>query len=136
MSKSHFTLTVLLGAICLVVIGFCIWSVIQGGSTDFILGAAVITLALAQIISFAARDHAISSSTRRMTDIMSAYGTLSREIHGIARRLTAVESGSGDRDQIAPYREWSQRTFERTPPQRIERNVRANVPATTPTAAQ
>ncbi|HKR24110.1 MAG TPA: EAL domain-containing protein [Allosphingosinicella sp.] len=132
MSKSHFTLMVLLGAICFVVVGFAIWSILEGGTTDLILGVAVVTLALAQILSFATRDSAISSSSRRLADIMSAYGTLSREIHGIARRLTAVESGTAERAELGPYREWAQRTFARAPAQRIERAPRTNVPAPVP----
>ena len=131
MSKSHFTLMVVLGFICLAVVGFAIWSIFEGGTTDLILGVAVVTLALAQILSFATRDSAISSSTRRLADIMSAYGTLSREIHGLARRVTAVELGPAERaEQLpGPYREWAQRTFTRPPAQRIERAPRANVPA-------
>src|SRR5262245_30791438 len=92
MSKSHVTATVVLAMIFLAIVGFCVWSVFHGGSTELILGGAIITLGLAQLISFTARDQALTSAMRRVSDIMGAYGALSRELHSVSRRVSTIES--------------------------------------------
>jgi len=92
MSKSHVTATVVLAMLFLAIVGFCVWSVLHGGSTELILGGAIITLGLAQLISFTARDQALTSAMRRVSDIMGAYGALSRELHSVSRRVSTIES--------------------------------------------
>ena len=92
MSKSHATVTVVLAMLFLAIVGFCVWSAIEGGSTELILGGAIITLGLAQLISFTARDQALTSAMRRVSDIMGAYGALSRELHSVSRRVSTIES--------------------------------------------
>ena len=93
MSKSQLLLTVVLGIVCLGIIGFCIWSVVRGGPTELILGAAVVTLGLAQLVSFTARDATIATAMRRVSEVMGAYSALARELHSVSRRLDVLESG-------------------------------------------
>jgi cyclic-di-GMP phosphodiesterase, flagellum assembly factor TipF len=118
MSKSHVTATVVLAMTFLAIVGFCVWSVFQGGSTELILGGAIITLGLAQLISFTARDQALTSAMRRVSDIMGAYGALSRELHSVSRRVSTIES-YGLLEQQADHgsRKLLQRKPERAPEQ-------------------
>jgi cyclic-di-GMP phosphodiesterase, flagellum assembly factor TipF len=88
------TITVVLAMLFLGVVGFCVWSAIEGGSTEMILAGAIVTLGLAQLLSFTARDQALNSAMRRVSDIMGAYGALSRELHSVSRRVSTVESYS------------------------------------------
>jgi cyclic-di-GMP phosphodiesterase, flagellum assembly factor TipF len=116
MSKSHVTVSVVLAMLFLAIVGFCIWSVIEGGSTELILGGAIITLGLAQLLSFTARDQTLTSAMRRVSDIMGAYGALSRELHAVTRRISTIE-GYGmieHADARSPSREWMQRSLERS----------------------
>jgi cyclic-di-GMP phosphodiesterase TipF (flagellum assembly factor) len=118
MSKSNVTVTVVLAMLFLAIIGFCVWSVLEGGPTELILGGAIIILGLAQLLSFTARDHALNSALRRVTDIMGAYGALTRELHAVTRRVATIEGQAmlehaGAR---APGREWIQKGLQR--PQR------------------
>jgi cyclic-di-GMP phosphodiesterase TipF (flagellum assembly factor) len=116
MSKSHVTMTVVLTMLFLAIVGFCVWSVIEGGSTELILGGAIITLGLAQLISFTARDQALTSAMRRVSDIMGAYGALSRELHSVSRRVSTMESyGLLERPDGQPGRSLVQRSAERSP---------------------
>ena len=113
MSRSQLLLTVVLGIACLAIIGFCIWSVMRGGPTELILGAAVVTLGLAQLVSFTARDATMAAELRRVSDVMSAYSTLAREVHSVSQRLDALESG--DMARLPHHRQqWRQPAF--TPP--------------------
>jgi cyclic-di-GMP phosphodiesterase TipF (flagellum assembly factor) len=118
-----------LAMLFLAIVGFCVWSVVQGGSTELILGAAIITLGLAQLLSFTARDQSLASAMRRVSDIMGAYGALSRELHAVTRRVSSIEgyamleqsgnlSTSRELTHHAPER--AQRRFESPPaaPQR------------------
>jgi cyclic-di-GMP phosphodiesterase TipF (flagellum assembly factor) len=115
MSKSHVTATVILTMLFLAIVGFCVWSVLQGGSTELILGGAIITLGLAQLISFTARDQALTSAMRRVSDIMGAYGALSRELHSVSRRVSTIES-YGLLEQVDQgSRKLLQRSSERAP---------------------
>src|SRR5687767_3157907 len=116
MSKSHMTVTVVLTMLFLAIVGFCVWSAIEGGSTEMILGGAIITLGLAQLLSFTARDQTLTSAMRRVSDIMGAYGALSRELHAVTRRISTIE-GYGmieHADARSPSREWMQRSLERS----------------------
>jgi cyclic-di-GMP phosphodiesterase TipF (flagellum assembly factor) len=116
MSKSHVTVSIVLAMLFLAIVGFCIWSVIEGGSTELILGGAIITLGLAQLLSFTARDQTLTSAMRRVSDIVGAYGALSRELHAVTRRVSTIE-GYGmieHADTASPSREWMQRSFERS----------------------
>ena len=118
MSKSHVTATVILTMLFLAIVGFCVWSVIQGGSTELILGGAIITLGLAQLISFTARDQALTSAMRRVSDIMGAYGALSRELHSVSRRVSTIESyGLLEHQGDQASRPLLQRSSERAPRQ-------------------
>src|SRR5687768_8597908 len=111
MSKSHMTVTVVLTMLFLAIVGFCVWSAIEGGSTEMILGGAIITLGLAQLISFTARDQALTSAMRRVSDIMGAYGALSRELHSVSRRVSTMESyGLLERPDGQPGRSLVQRS--------------------------
>ena len=92
MSKSQLLLTIVLGVACLGIIGFCIWSVVRGGPTELILGAAVVTLGLAQLVSFTARDSTTSAALRRVSEITAAHTALARELHSVSRRLDVLES--------------------------------------------
>lgn len=118
MSKSHMTVTVVLTMLFLAIVGFCVWSAIEGGSTEMILGGAIITLGLAQLISFTARDQALTSAMRRVSDIMGAYGALSRELHSVSRRVSTVESyGLLEQQSVHGSRALVQRTSEPAPQQ-------------------
>jgi cyclic-di-GMP phosphodiesterase, flagellum assembly factor TipF len=118
MSKSHVTATVVLAMLFLAIVGFCVWSVFQGGSTELILGGAIITLGLAQLISFTARDQALTSAMRRVSDIMGAYGALSRELHSVSRRVSTIESyGLLEQQADQGSRRLLQRSSERAPRQ-------------------
>ena len=118
MSKSHMTVTVVLTMLFLAIVGFCVWSAIEGGSTEMILGGAIITLGLAQLISFTARDQALTSAMRRVSDIMGAYGALSRELHSVSRRVSTVESyGLLEQQSVHGSRALLQRTSEPAPRQ-------------------
>jgi EAL domain-containing protein (putative c-di-GMP-specific phosphodiesterase class I) len=130
MSKSNVTVTVVLAMLFLAIVGFCAWSALHGGPTELILGGAIIILGLAQLLSFTARDHALNSALRRVTDIMGAYGALTRELHAVTRRVATIEgqamlehAGS----QPSASREWLQRSLQR-PQRRVE-------PAPSPRAA-
>lgn len=92
MSKAQILLTVVLGVVCLGVVGFCIWSVMRGGPTELILGAAVVTMGLAQLVSFTARDATIAAAMRRVSEVTGAYSALARELHSVSRRLEVLES--------------------------------------------
>jgi cyclic-di-GMP phosphodiesterase, flagellum assembly factor TipF len=119
MSKSNVTVTVVLAMLFLAIVGFCAWSALHGGSTELILGGAIIILGLAQLLSFTARDHALNSALRRVTDIMGAYGALTRELHAVTRRVATIE-GQAMLEHAGPQppasREWLQRSLQR--PQR------------------
>lgn len=118
MSKSHVTATVVLAMLFLAIVGFCVWSVFHGGSTELILGGAIITLGLAQLISFTARDQALTSAMRRVSDIMGAYGALSRELHSVSRRVSTIESyGLLEQQGEQASRRLLQRSSERAPRQ-------------------
>jgi hypothetical protein len=120
MSKSHVTVSIVLAMLFLAIVGFCIWSVIEGGSTELILGGAIITLGLAQLLSFTARDQALSSTMRRVSDIVGAYGALSRELHAVTRRVSTVESyGMIQHADTTPSREWMQRACARSRSRRL-----------------
>ncbi len=115
MSKSHVTVSVVLAMLFLAIVGFCVWSAMEGGSTELILGGAIITLGLAQLLSFTARDQALTSAMRRVSDIMGAYGALSRELHSVSRRISTVESYAMlEHADGASNRDWSQRGYERS----------------------
>jgi cyclic-di-GMP phosphodiesterase TipF (flagellum assembly factor) len=129
MSKSHVTATVILAMLFLAIVGFCVWSVLQGGSTELILGGAIITLGLAQLISFTARDQALTSAMRRVSDIMGAYGALSRELHSVSRRVSTIESyGLLEQQADQGTRRLLQRSSERAP--------RQDEPASAPSPAR
>jgi len=115
MSRSHVTVTVVLAMLFLAIVGFCVWSALDGGSTELILGGAIITLGLAQLLSFTARDQALTSAMRRVSDIMGAYGALSRELHSVSRRVSTVESyGLLEHADGSSGRNWMQRSHERS----------------------
>jgi EAL domain-containing protein (putative c-di-GMP-specific phosphodiesterase class I) len=118
MSKSQLLLTIVLGIICLGIIGFCIWSVMRGGPTELILGAAVVTLGLAQLVSFTARDSTISAAAHRVGEIMSAYSALARELHSVSRRLDVLESGDVARLPDQHRAGWQQPTIAPRPDRR------------------
>ncbi len=126
MSRSQLLLTVVLGIACLAIIGFCIWSVMQGGPTELILGAAVVTLGLAQLVSFTARDATTAAAMHRVSDVMSAYSTLAREVHSVSRRLDALESA--DMAQLPHHRHQRQQPVFAPPPQR--RSIASGASAT------
>src|SRR5215207_1945458 len=119
MSKSNVTVTIVLAMLFLAIVGFCAWSALHGGPTELILGGAIIILGLAQLLSFTARDHALNSALRRVTDIMGAYGALTRELHAVTRRVATIE-GQAMLEHAGPQpaasREWLQRSLQR--PQR------------------
>ena len=119
MSKSNVTVTVVLAMLFLAIVGFCAWSALHGGPTELILGGAIIILGLAQLLSFTARDHALNSALRRVTDIMGAYGALTRELHAVTRRVATIEGQAmleHAGTQQSASREWLQRSLQR--PQR------------------
>ena len=107
MSKSQLLLTIVLGVACLGIIGFCIWSVVRGGPTELILGAAVVTLGLAQLVSFTARDSMTSAALRRVSEITAAHTALARELHSVSRRIDVLESSDVARlpDHSRPNRQ-------------------------------
>src|SRR5688500_5590180 len=118
MSKSHMTVTVVLTMLFLAIVGFCVWSAIEGGATEMILGGALITLGLAQPMSFTARGQALTSAMRRVSDIMGAYGALSRELHSVSRRVSTMESyGLLEQQGVHGSRALLQRTSEPSPQQ-------------------
>ena len=130
MSKSNVTVTVVLAMLFLAIVGFCAWSALHGGPTELILGGAIIILGLAQLLSFTARDHALNSALRRVTDIMGAYGALTRELHAVTRRVATIEGQAmleHAGTQPSASREWLQRSLQR-PQRRVE-------PAPSPRAA-
>jgi cyclic-di-GMP phosphodiesterase, flagellum assembly factor TipF len=136
MSRSNVTVTVVLAMLFLAIIGFCAWSALHGGPTELILGGAIIILGLAQLLSFTARDHALNSALRRVTDIMGAYGALTRELHAVTRRVATIEGQAmlehaGARP--AAGREWLQRSLQR-PQRSLEPapSQRAAIPSTPP----
>jgi EAL domain-containing protein (putative c-di-GMP-specific phosphodiesterase class I) len=129
MSKSQLLLTVLLGVVCLAIIGFCIWSVVRGGPTELILGAAVVTLGLAQLVSFTARDSAISTALRRVSDMVSAYSALAREVHSVSRRLEVLESGDVARLTSHQRPEWTQHPVAAPPVRRSIGTTAHSAPA-------
>jgi cyclic-di-GMP phosphodiesterase TipF (flagellum assembly factor) len=138
MSRSNVTVTVVLAMLFLAIIGFCAWSALHGGPTELILGGAIIILGLAQLLSFTARDHALNSALRRVTDIMGAYGALTRELHAVTRRVATIEGQAmlehaGARP--AAGREWLQRSLQR-PQRSVEPapSARAAISATPPPA--
>jgi cyclic-di-GMP phosphodiesterase TipF (flagellum assembly factor) len=114
MSKSHVTVTVVLAILFVAIVGFCVWSAINGGSTELILGGAIITLGLAQLLSFSARDQALTSAMRRVSDIIGAYGALSRELHAVSRRVSTMEGyGLLEHADGSSNRDWMQRNQQR-----------------------
>ncbi|MDP9138551.1 MAG: FUSC family protein, partial [Pseudomonadota bacterium] len=118
MSKSQLLLTIVLGVVCLGIIGFCIWSVVRGGPTELILGAAVVTLGLAQLISFTARDSTTSTALKRVSEVMAAHTALARELHSVSQRLEALESGDVPRLANHQRPDWQQPAIAPRPQQR------------------
>jgi EAL domain-containing protein (putative c-di-GMP-specific phosphodiesterase class I) len=134
MSKSNVTVTVVLAMLFLAIVGFCAWSALHGGPTELILGGAIIILGLAQLLSFTARDHALNSALRRVTDIMGAYGALTRELHAVTRRVATIEGQAmleHAGTQRSASREWLQRSLQR-PQRSVEPapSPRAAIPST------
>jgi cyclic-di-GMP phosphodiesterase TipF (flagellum assembly factor) len=127
------TVTVVLAILFVAIVGFCVWSAFNGGSTELILGGAIITLGLAQLLSFSARDQALTSAMRRVSDIIGAYGALSRELHAVSRRVSTMESyGLLEHADGASGRDWIQRGQQRAiepPPPPVRPALQSNVPS-------
>ena len=102
MSRAQIGASVILATLCLAAVIVCIAAVLLQGELGAALTAAVLLLAMAQMVSFISRSTEKDKHGGKLRDLMQASDALARELSILRSRMNLLESRSNHSASASP----------------------------------